>query len=105
MLDILKASSAESEEKSDKIAEDFLQKSLTMDEFLEQFKSSRTEMHLRKLKVDKMQELLRQGPNNGPPPGQMSYPGISNFYGPTPYPPSQMPGYPMMPMPPTYRPY
>lgn len=110
MLDILKAASAESEEKSDKIAEDFLDSSLSMDEFLDQFKSVRMEMHLRKLKVDKMKELLRSGggARNGPP--QMNYPG-SNFYGPSshnsaPY-PSMQPGaggYPMMPMPPTFRP-
>lgn len=104
MLDILKASAAESEEKSDKIAEDFFDQSLSIDEFLEQFKPSRIEMHLRKLKVDKMQELLRKGPAQ-----HMNYPGpgMSNFYGtpnPTPYPNS--PAYPMMPMPPNFnRPY
>lgn len=103
MLDILKASAAESEEKSDQIAEDFLASSIAIDEFLEQFKSSRIEMHLRKLKADKMQELLRQGPT------QINYPpgGMSNFYGPNPgnapYPNMQQGGYPMMPMPPIYR--
>lgn len=108
MLDILKASAAESEEKSDKIAEDFLDQSTTFEEFLDQFKSSRIEMHLRKLKVDKMQDLLRSGGGSGAP-SQMQYPpgGMGNFYGPpshgqTPYP--NMPGYPNMPMPPNYRP-
>lgn len=107
MLDILKASAAESEEASDKIAEDFLSSSIAIDEFLEQFKSSRIEMHLRKLKADKMKELLRQGAGNGPP--QINYPpgGMSNFYGPNPsnapYPNMQPGGYPMMPMPPNYR--
>lgn len=107
MLDILKASAAESEENSDKIAQDFLANSLTIDEFLEQFKTSRIEMHLRKLKADKMQELLRQGAGN-PNASQMSYPpGNSNFYGAPshgmPYPSGQPGGYPMMPMPPNYR--
>lgn len=105
MLDILKAAAAESEEKSDLIAENFSDKNITIDEFLEQFKSSRIEMHLRKLKVDKMQELLRQGPANGAPPPHMNYPpgpGMGNFYGSqAPY-PTNMPSYPMMPMPPTY---
>lgn len=106
MLDILKAVAAESEEKSDKIAEDFLESSLSIDEFLEQFKLSRMEMHLRKLKVDKMQELLRQGSGSS---AQNNYPpgGMSNFYGPNPgampYPSMQAGGYPMMPMPPNYR--
>lgn len=107
MLDILKAAAAESEETSDKISEDFLAQSLTIEEFLDRFKSSRVEMHLRKLKVDKMQELLRKGPA----PSPMAYPGGSNFYGQpshggVPYPsmPNQG-GYPMMPMPPNYRPF
>jgi ESCRT-I complex subunit VPS37 len=102
MLDILKAAAAESEEASDKIAEDFMDKGITIDEFLEQFKSSRMEMHLRKLKVDKMQELLRHGAGAGPPqPAPYPTGGMSNFYGsPTPYP--SMPGYPMMPMPPSF---
>lgn len=109
MLDILKASAAESEEKSDKIAEDFLDSSLSMDEFLDQFKSVRIEMHLRKLKVDKMQELLRSGAGAGNGPQHMNYPG-NNFYGPStghnsaPYPSIQpgAGGYPM-PMPPIFR--
>lgn len=109
MLDILKAASAESEETSDKIAQDFLSHSLTIDEFLEKFKKSRMEMHLRKLKVDKMQELLRHGAGNGPTQSQMNYPGGSNFYGNpsgmTPYPNAQggYPNMPMMPMPPSFR--
>lgn len=107
MLDILKASSAESEEKSDQIAEDFMSNSLSIDEFLEQFKPSRTEMHLRKLKADKMQELLRQGVNGPPPPMRnICPPGMPNFYGSpgsAPYPNMPQGGYPMMPMPPNYR--
>jgi ESCRT-I complex subunit VPS37 len=108
MLDILKAAAAESEETSDQIAENFLESKLTIDEFLDQFKSSRVEMHLRKLKSEKMQELLRRG--SGPPQQNSGYP-MSNFYGQAapgalPY-PTRMPGYPMMPsmpMPPNYRP-
>lgn len=102
MLDILKASAAESEEKSDEITEKFLSQSIQIDEFLDQFKSTRMEMHLRKLKVDKMQELLRQGVGNGqhPPPQGNYQPG--NFYN-APYPNAMPGGYPMMPMPPNYR--
>jgi len=110
MLDILKAAAAESEENSDKIAQDFLTNSLTIDEFLEQFKKSRMEMHLRKLKADKMQELLRHGGGNGPVASRMNYPpGVSNFYGTpnhgnvAPYPMSGGYPMPMMPMPPNYR--
>lgn len=104
MLDILKAASAESEEISDKFVDEFNSKDLTLDEFLDKFKSVRIQMHLRKLKAEKMQELLRQGQgaSNGmryaPPPP-------TNFYGSpnssAPY-PSMPTGFPM-PMPPTYR--
>lgn len=101
MLNILKASAAESEEKSDKFVEDFLDRSLTLEEFLEKFKSERIEMHLRKLKAEKMQELLRQGgASNG-----LRYapqPPVNNFYGSPnsmPY-PSGPGGFPM-PMPPS----
>lgn len=105
MLDILKASAAESEEKSDEIAEQFMSQSILIDEFLDQFKSKRMEMHLRKLKVDKMQELLRHGVGNGQhPPPQGNYPPPSNFYNPAPYPNAMPGGYPMMPMPPNFRP-
>lgn len=98
MLDILKASAAESEEKSDEITENFMSQSIAIDEFLDKFKSTRMEMHLRKLKVDKMQELLRQGVGNGQHP-----PPQGNFYNSAPYPQEMPGGYPMMPMPPIYR--
>lgn len=107
MLNILKAAAAESEEKSDKLVDEFLDKSLTLDEFLDKFKTERVEMHLRKLKAEKMQDLLRQGQHGGTngaryPPQQ---PPMGNFYGSpnsAPYP--SMPGFPM-PMPPSnYRP-
>ena len=103
MLDILKAAAAESEEKSDQISEDFLDKGIPFDEFLEKFKTSRMEMHLRKLKVDKMQELLRHGAGAGGTQQPHYPPAMGNFYGsPAPYP--NMPSYPMMPMPPSFRP-
>lgn len=102
----IKLAAADSEEKSEDIANQFFDSNLTTDEFLEQFKSSRTEMHLRKLKAEKMQELLRQGAHQGinNNPHQPSYP-TSNFYGgggAMPYP--SMSGFPM-PMPPMRSPY
>jgi ESCRT-I complex subunit VPS37 len=102
MLDILKAAAAESEETSDKFVDEFFEKSLTLEEFLEKFKETRNQMHLRKLKAEKMQELLRQQGGHGPSNGRYPPPS-NNFYGSpnaAPYP--NMPGFPM-PMPPTYR--
>jgi len=109
MLDILKAAAAESEEKSDQIAQDFLTQALSIEEFLVKFKTARMEMHLRKLKADKMQELLRTGAGSAAPNMNPYGPGGNNFYGSPshmpPYPGSHVPGgypMPMMPMP-SYR--
>jgi len=86
------------------IAEKFLAGDIEVDEFLDQFLSRRKLMHLRKVKVDKLRELIRKGHSNSAP----GYPVASNFPGITPsipYPtgPVAMP----MPLPglPVYRPY
>lgn len=100
-LALLQAAAAEAEENSEAINTKFLEKEIPIDEFLEQFMTSRKLMHLRKLKTEKMMELMRQqrnrpissniGGGSGVP-----YPP-SNFYGPgpgaVPYPtgPLQMP--------------
>lgn len=98
----LQAAAAESEEQSDQLADDLYENKLSVDEFLEQFKTSRTEMHLRKLKAEKMQDLLRRGAhmNNSSNPtiGSAFPPPSTGFYGPTPY-PTNMPAFPMPMMP------
>jgi len=102
-LDLLQAAAAEIEEESERIAEKFLASDIEVDEFLDQFLTRRKLMHLRKVKVDKLRELMRKGHSNSTP-----YPIASNFPGITPsipYPtgPVAMP----MPLPglPIYRPY
>ncbi|XP_015592839.1 vacuolar protein sorting-associated protein 37B [Cephus cinctus] len=104
-LDLLQAAAAEIEEESEKLAEKFLAGDMEVDEFLEQFLTPRNLMHLRKVKVDKMRELMRRPPTHAAP-GCPGYPSASNFpgMGPSvPYPmgPVSMP----MPVPPLYRPY
>ncbi|XP_012530289.1 vacuolar protein sorting-associated protein 37B [Monomorium pharaonis] len=103
-LDLLQAAAAEIEEESEGIAEKFLAGDIEVDEFLDQFLSRRKLMHLRKVKVDKLRELIRKGHSNSTP----GYPIASNFPGlapSIPYPtgPVAMP----MPLPglPVYRPY
>ncbi|XP_014613434.1 PREDICTED: vacuolar protein sorting-associated protein 37B [Polistes canadensis] len=59
-LDLLQAAAAEIEEESEKTAESFLAGDLEVDEFLEQFLSRRKLMHLRKVKVDKIREIMRK---------------------------------------------
>lgn len=94
---------AESEEKSDQIADDLFENKISIDEFLDQFKISRTEMHLRKLKAEKMQELLRRGAHRSNPsnPQISNFPTSTGFYGPAPY-PTNMPAFPMPMMRPSY---
>ncbi|XP_037036412.1 vacuolar protein sorting-associated protein 37B [Bradysia coprophila] len=60
-LALLQTAAAESEEASEQIVKQFLDKELPVDGFLEQFMVSRKTMHLRKLKADKMNELIRKG--------------------------------------------
>lgn len=60
-LALLQTAAAESEETSEQIVKQFLDKELPIDGFLEQFMVSRKAMHLRKLKADKMSELIRKG--------------------------------------------
>lgn len=79
---------------------------MEVDEFLDQFLIKRRLMHLRKVKVDKLRELIRKGHSGSNIPG---YPTMSHFPGMAPsipYPtgPVAMP----MPLPsglPVYRPY
>lgn len=56
---LLETSAAETEEDSEKIVRQFLDKDITVDIFLESFMDSRKLMHLRKFKADKMRELIR----------------------------------------------
>lgn len=60
-LALLQTAAAESEEASEQIVKQFLDKELPIDGFLEQFMVSRKTMHLRKLKAEKMNELIRKG--------------------------------------------
>ncbi|XP_031783417.1 vacuolar protein sorting-associated protein 37B [Nasonia vitripennis] len=102
-LDLLQAAAAEIEEESEKVAEKFLSGDLEVDEFLEQFLTRRKIMHMRKVKVDKMRELMRRpSVHSSTNPG---YPIAGNFPGmpSVPYPtgPLSMP----MPVPPILKPF
>ncbi|XP_059053088.1 vacuolar protein sorting-associated protein 37B [Achroia grisella] len=91
-LAVLQTSAAESEEDSEKMAQDFLSGKIEVDKFLEQFEPIRKNMHLRKFKAEKMSELLRTG-------NQSSYGnGLSKPY--IPYPSYGTPqGAPSVPYP------
>jgi ESCRT-I complex subunit VPS37 len=64
---------------------------MEVDEFLEQFLTRRKIMHMRKVKVDKMRELMRKTSTHSTNPG---YPIAGNFVVPMP-----------MPVPPILKPF
>ncbi|KAJ8675409.1 hypothetical protein QAD02_011195 [Eretmocerus hayati] len=103
-LDLLQAAAAEIEEESEKVAEKFLGGDMEVDEFLDQFLTRRKIMHMRKVKVDKMRELMKKPPSSHSlNPG---YPITGNFPGMSPsvpYPTGivSMP----MPVPPVMKPF
>lgn len=88
---LLETSAAQTEEESEAIVRQFLDKEIGVDAFLETFMSSRRLMHLRKFKADKMRELIRN-------PRMDSSSSSSSV----PYP---MPGGMRMPMPGMYMPH
>lgn len=122
---LLQTAAAESEEQSEQIVKQLMDKELPIEQFLEQFLSARRTMHLRKVKADKMDELARQlrqsaalggGGGGGARPYSGFYPASTPNAATTPYPPamggahnSAVP-YPRgpimhMPMPGQYPPY
>lgn len=85
-----------------KVAEKFLAGDIEVDEFLEQFLSRRKLMHLRKVKVDKIREIMRKSSHSSPY-FTSNFPGIAPSI---PYPtgPVSMP-MPVPSGPSLYRPY
>lgn len=98
-LEMLQTAASEIEEESEKVAEKFLAGDMEVDEFLEQFLSRRKTMHLRKVKVDKMRELIKSKDR-----GISGYPATSNFPGMSPSLPYPA-GIVSMPMPVPMPPY
>ncbi|ALC46976.1 CG1115 [Drosophila busckii] len=106
-LALLQTAAAESEEKTEELAKKFTDNEVTVETFLDEFLSGRRTMHLRKLKAEKMQELIskKSAPQRAPVPAYGNLPSSGFFPAPTmgnvPYPTMG----PMMPMPPPPRPY
>ncbi|GAB0093018.1 vacuolar protein sorting-associated protein 37B [Sergentomyia squamirostris] len=92
-LALLQTAAAESEEESEKIVKQFIDNEINIESFLESFLATRKTMHLRKLKADKMSELMRNNSNSA----NFSYPGYPTP-GSVPYPTGPMhmpmPGFP-----------
>lgn len=105
-LALLQTSAAESEEESEMYLKQLLDGETTFDVFLDQFMTSRRIMHTRKLKAEKMSDLLKPSPRQSVYPTSTFYPSPSHVPGQQTYmntPP--YPAGPMMPMPGMYRPF
>jgi ESCRT-I complex subunit VPS37 len=118
MLALLEAANQEAEEESEKLADQFLNDGGDVEEFVEEFREKRKLAHLRRIKIDKMRELIagggsraQSGPARPAPPPPTSEGSPYNMYnqGPNynqmssalPYP--AQPSYAMPMGPPNYR--
>lgn len=61
-LALLQTTAAESEEASEDLVKKFTDNEMSVENFLDEFLTVRVQMHLRKLKAEKMQELLKSKP-------------------------------------------
>ncbi|NWT03734.1 VP37C protein, partial [Mionectes macconnelli] len=75
LLELLQVESQKIEEESEKMAEKFLEGEVPLEAFLEQFSSMRKLSHLRRVRVEKLQEIVRKseahqesGQDSQPPP-------------------------------------
>lgn len=58
MLNVLQANCAMSEEKSEELADSFYKGGIDLSQFITEFRQRKTEAHLRRIKCDKMRELV-----------------------------------------------
>ncbi|XP_043472235.1 vacuolar protein sorting-associated protein 37B [Leptopilina heterotoma] len=98
-LDMLQTAASEIDEESETVAKKFVDGEIEVDEFLEQYLSLRKLVHLRKVKVEKMQELIKAKDR-----GSVGYPVIGKFPGMSPSLPYPS-GIVSMPMPVQMPPY
>lgn len=72
VLALLQTEAAKAEEESESVADAFIDGSIEVEDFLEKYKSNRTVAHMRKVKSEKMQEIIRNRqrapPRPAPPP-------------------------------------
>jgi len=90
-LALLQTAAAEMEEESEALAAKLLDGSLDVEGFLEQFSTRRKLMHLRRVKADKMTEMVGKRTSVS----SANHSSSSNFYSP----PPALTAYPMVPVP------
>ncbi|ELT90462.1 hypothetical protein CAPTEDRAFT_154715 [Capitella teleta] len=102
-LAVLQSASAQAEEESEELADKFIEGNVELDDFLDVYQKSRTLAHTRRVKVEKLQEMMQQTPPSNsrptPPapnkPVSYSVPSVTNPSGPN----GAYPAYPMYAMP------
>ncbi|KYO41672.1 vacuolar protein sorting-associated protein 37C [Alligator mississippiensis] len=67
LLDLLQVESQKIEEESEYVAEKFLAGEVPLETFLEQFSSMRKLSHMRRVRVEKLQEILKKSETSQPP--------------------------------------
>lgn len=86
MLALLQASNQEAEEESELIADEFLNNGGSIEDFVDNFREKRKVAHLRRVKIDKMRELLAgkkaSGPSRQAPPPPTLSPQSSPYHNP-----------------------
>merc|ERR1712098_568777 len=100
LLALLEAANQEAEEESETLMDTFLQDGGSVELFLESYQEKRKLAHLRRIKVDKMKELIlkKTAPARAAPPPPNPYSGYSQpSVGPLPYPSQPMYNMPMAP--------
>lgn len=91
-LALMQTATAEADEDSERIANQFLSHEIPADAFVSKFTASRKSAHLRRIKMEKLDEYIRKGQFARPSDGYMGMGPIR----PAPMPPAQLP-YPMAP--------
>ncbi|KFO79613.1 Vacuolar protein sorting-associated protein 37C, partial [Cuculus canorus] len=97
LLDLLQVESQKIEEESEKMAEKFLEGEVPLETFLEQFAVMRKLSHLRRVRVEKLQEILRKleaSQEPGRDPQQQLPPHVPEPPKPQPF-PSGAPSFPL----------
>lgn len=101
-LALLQMEAAKSEEESEKVAENFLSRLTDVEKFLNEYVTLRTTAHLRKVKVEKLEEVVKQHaqPQHAPSAMNNFTPAMPNRV--APYPPAVGPGNPLSTVQPPY---
>uniref|UniRef100_A0A8C0V8Z4 VPS37C subunit of ESCRT-I n=1 Tax=Cyanistes caeruleus TaxID=156563 RepID=A0A8C0V8Z4_CYACU len=93
LLDLLQVESQKIEEESEKMAEKFLEGEVPLETFLEQFSGMRKLFHMRRVRVEKLQEIVRKSE------GSQEHTRDSQRPPPPPLPPPHVPTDPPKPFP------